>query len=68
MGISFTINRVQATITSNLDSVAVEGLYWYINSGQKDMGPFNGADVDTTVSLPDLGLKTGYLVSRRRYF
>ena len=34
-----------------------EGLYWYINSGQKDMGPFNGADVDTTVSLPNLGLK-----------
>ena len=34
-----------------------EGLYWYINSGQKKMGPFNGADVDTTVSLPNLGLK-----------
>ncbi len=34
-----------------------EGLYWYINSGKKDMGPFNGADVDTTVSLPNLGLK-----------
>ena len=34
-----------------------EGLYWYINSGQKKMGPFNGADVDTTLSLPNLGLK-----------
>ena len=34
-----------------------EGLYWYINSGQKKMGPFNGADVDTTVALPNLGLK-----------
>ena len=34
-----------------------EGLYWYINSGQKKMGPFNGADVDTTVSVPNLGLK-----------
>lgn len=34
-----------------------EGVYWYINSGQKKMGPFNGADVDTTVSLPNLGLK-----------
>ena len=44
-------------ITSNLDSVAVEGLYWYINSGQKNMSPFNGADVDTTLSLPNLGLK-----------
>ena len=34
-----------------------EGLYWYINSGQKKMGPFNGADVDATLSLPNLGLK-----------
>jgi len=34
-----------------------EGLYWYINSGQKGMGPFNGADVDTTLSLPNLGFK-----------
>ena len=34
-----------------------QGLYWYINSGQKNMGPFDGADVDTTLSLPDLGLK-----------
>ena len=34
-----------------------KGLYWYINSGQKKMGPFNGADVDTTLSLPNLGLK-----------
>ena len=34
-----------------------EGLYWYINSGQKNMGPFNGADVDTTLPLPNLGLK-----------
>ncbi|MDE0425285.1 MAG: LamG domain-containing protein [Candidatus Poribacteria bacterium] len=34
-----------------------EGIYWYINSGQKKMGPFNGADVDTTLSLPNLGLK-----------
>ena len=34
-----------------------EGLYWYINSGQKKMRPFNGADVDTTLSLPNLNLK-----------
>lgn len=34
-----------------------QGLYWYINSGQDGMGPFDGADVDTTLSLPDLGLK-----------
>ena len=34
-----------------------KGLYWYINSGQKKMRPFNGADVDTTLSLPNLGLK-----------
>ena len=34
-----------------------QGLYWYINSGQADMGPFNGADVDTTLPLPNLGLK-----------
>ncbi len=35
-----------------------KGLYWYINSGQKKMKPFNGADVDTTLSLPNLGLKS----------
>lgn len=34
-----------------------QGLYWYINSGQDGMGPFDGADVDTTLSLPNLGLK-----------
>ena len=35
-----------------------EGLYWYINSGEKKMRPFNPADVNTTLSLPNLGLKT----------
>ena len=34
-----------------------KGLYWYINSGQKKMKPFNPADVNTTLSLPNLGLK-----------
>ncbi len=34
-----------------------QGLYWYINSGQKNMGPFDGADVDTTLPLQNLGLK-----------
>ena len=57
MGTSFTTNRVRATITSNLDSVVVRGCIGILISGQKDMGPFNGADVDTTVSLPNLGLK-----------
>lgn len=34
-----------------------QGLYWYINSGQEDMGPFDGTDVDRTLTLPELGLK-----------
>ena len=34
-----------------------QGIYWYINSGQKNMGPFAGGDPDTTISLPKLGLK-----------
>ena len=59
MGISFTINLGQATITSNLDSVAVRGCIGISISGKKDMGPFNGADVDTTVSLPEFRFKTG---------
>ena len=34
-----------------------QGIYWYINSGHKNMGPFAGGDPDTTISLPKLGLK-----------
>ena len=34
-----------------------QGIYWYINSGQKNMGPFVGGDPDTTIALPKLGLK-----------
>lgn len=37
--------------------ISGQGLYWYINSGQEGMGPFDSADVDTTLSLPNLGLK-----------
>jgi len=35
-----------------------QGLYWYINAGQKDMGPFDGTDVDITIPLPELGMQT----------
>ncbi len=35
-----------------------QGLYWYINAGQENAGPFDGTDVDITVPLPELGMQT----------
>ena len=42
---------------SNLVSVAVRDSTGTSIPDRKRWGPFNGADVDTTVSLPNLGLK-----------
>lgn len=35
-----------------------KGIYFYVNTGEEGMGPFNGADIDTTLPLKNYGFET----------